>query len=124
MNIVISNSSGVPIYEQICKQIESQIILGELVQGEPLPSIRNLAQQLRISVITTKRAYEELEKGGFIETLAGKGSFVAIKNKEMIREVRMKKVEDYIIKAIEEGKRINLSRADIKDLVDVIFDEF
>ncbi|SHI83388.1 GntR family transcriptional regulator [Clostridium cavendishii DSM 21758] len=124
MDIIISNSSGVAIYEQIVRQIETQIISGDLKEGEPLPSIRNLAQQLRISVITTKRAYEELERSGFIETVKGKGSFVAIKNKDMIREMRMKKVEEYITKAIDEGKSIGLSKEEIKEFVDVIYEEF
>lgn len=86
MDIIISNSSGAPIYEQICSQIKGKIISGELKEGDALPSIRLLAKELRISVITTKRAYEELERDGFLVTYAGKGSFVAGKNLDLIRE--------------------------------------
>ena len=93
MRILISNSSPDPIYEQIVRQIKSQIISGDLVEGEPLPSIRKLAHELQISVITTKRAYEELEKEGLIDTVGGKGTFVASQNQELMREKRMKIVE-------------------------------
>ncbi|EFG88992.1 transcriptional regulator, GntR family [Clostridium carboxidivorans P7] len=86
MNIIISNSVGEPIYEQITKQIKNLIFNGALCEGDSLPSIRNLAQELKISVITTKRAYEELERDGFIETIPGKGSYVASQNKELLRE--------------------------------------
>ena len=91
MNIIISNSSGKPIYEQISTQIKEHILRGELDRGEALPSMRLLAKELRISVITTKRAYEELERDGFIETVTGKGSFVANKNTELVREEYLKK---------------------------------
>ena len=86
MIIFINNKSGEPIYEQICRQIKAQIIGGELAEDAPLPSIRSLAKELRISVITTKRAYEELEKEGFLYTVAGKGSFVAPVNREIFKE--------------------------------------
>ena len=89
MKIIIANSSPDPIYEQISRQIKAQIISGELGEGEGLPSIRKLAKELQISVITTKRAYEELEKEGFIDTVSGKGCFVAIQNKEFLREKKM-----------------------------------
>lgn len=92
MNIIISNSIQEPIYEQIVKQIKNQIIKGSLPEGDALPSIRSLAQELQISVITTKRAYEELERDGFIETVPGKGSFISSQNKELIREKRIKMV--------------------------------
>ena len=96
MKIIINNTSMVPIYEQIMEQIKAQIIGGDLQEDESLPSIRSLAKDLRISVITTKRAYEELEKEGFIYTVAGKGSFVAPKNVELLREENLKKIESYI----------------------------
>ncbi len=96
MNIVISNTSGLPIYEQIRSQIKSQIGAGILTAGEALPSIRSLAKDLRISVITTKRAYEELEQDGYIYTLAGKGSFVAERNLELVREEHLRAIEDHI----------------------------
>lgn len=94
MNIFIDNKSGETIYNQIYSQIKSQIISGELKEDEPLPSIRNLAKDLRISVITTKRAYDELEKEGFIYTVAGKGCFVAPKNVELLREENLKKLRN------------------------------
>ena len=96
MNIFIDNKRGAPIYAQIYSQIKAQIIGGDLQEDESLPSIRSLAKDLRISVITTKRAYEELEKEGFIYTVAGKGSFVAPKNVELLREENLKKIESYI----------------------------
>lgn len=93
MDLIISNSSGAPIYEQICSQIKGKIISGELKEGDALPSIRLLAKELRISVITTKRAYEELERDGFLVTYPGKGSFVAGKNLDIIREERLRQIE-------------------------------
>lgn len=96
MNIFIDNKSGAPIYEQIYTQIRNQIISGELEEDAALPSIRNLAKDLRISVITTKRAYDELERDGFIYTLPAKGCFVAPKNVELLREENLKKIEEYM----------------------------
>ena len=101
IQLFIDNKSGSPIYEQIYSQIKNQIISGELDEDEALPSIRNLAKDLRISVITTKRAYDELEKEGFIYTVAGKGCYVAPKNIEFLREENLKKIEDYIQKIIQ-----------------------
>ena len=100
MNISISNSAGQPIYDQIVTQIKSKIISGELREGDALPSMRLLAKELRISVITTKRAYEELEREGFIVSLTGKGSFVAEKNVEFIREEQLRKVEEHLNQAV------------------------
>ena len=94
MDIIISNASGKPIYEQITVQIKSQILSGALTAGDALPSMRTLAKELRISVITTKRAYEDLERDGFIETVAGKGSFVASKNAEFLREEALRRAAD------------------------------
>ena len=96
MTILIDNKSGLPIYDQICSQIKAQIISGSLQSDEALPSIRNLAKDLRISVITTKRAYEELEREGFIYTVPGKGSFVAPKNTQLLREEYLKKIESHM----------------------------
>jgi len=96
MTILIDNKSGQPIYEQIFKQLKDQIINGSLKEGEPLPSIRNLAKDLRISVITSKRAYDELESAGFIYTVAGKGSFVAARNTELIREENLRQIEQHM----------------------------
>lgn len=96
MNLIISNASGMPIYEQIVSQIKQRILSGELAQGEMLPSIRGLAKDLRISVITTKRAYDELEHEGLVVTVAGKGCFVAARNPEWIREEVLRKIEDHL----------------------------
>ena len=96
MNIFISNTSGLPIYEQIRSQIKAQIISGALSAGEALPSIRSLAKDLRISVITTKRAYEELERDGCVYTVAGKGSFVAARNETLIREEHLREMEEHM----------------------------
>lgn len=123
MNIFIDNKSGEPIYNQIYSQIKSQIISGELKEDEPLPSIRNLAKDLRISVITTKRAYDELEKEGFIYTVAGKGCFVAPKNVELLREENLKKIEEYIQQIIQLAASCNLSRQDIIDMFNIMEEE-
>ncbi len=118
MNILINNKSGIPIYEQIYQQIKTQIISGSLNQDEPLPSIRNLAKDLRISVITTKRAYDELERDGFIYTVAAKGCFVAPKNVELIREENLKKIEEYIGKILQLAASCNLQKKDILEMID------
>ncbi len=104
MKIIISNASPDPIYEQISRQLKAQIISGELPEGASLPSIRRLAQDLQISVITTKRAYDELEKEGFLDTVGGKGTFVAIQNKELLREKKMKIVEEKLAQAVDEAR--------------------
>lgn len=122
MRILISNSSGEPIYEQIINQIKSAILTEELTAGEPLPSIRNLAQELRISVITTKRAYEELEKEGFIETIPGKGSYVSSQNKELLKEKRLKGLEEKLLEAIDESKMLELSLDELKEMLTVLYD--
>ncbi len=123
MNIIISNSSGEPIYEQIASQIKKSILAGELAEMDMLPSIRTLAQELRISVITTKRAYEELEKEGFIFTMPGKGSFVSSHNKELIREKRLKIVEEKLIDAIEESRLLGLNMEELMDMVRLLYEE-
>lgn len=121
MNIIISNSSNKPIYEQIYSQIKAQIMKDELTDGEALPSIRHLAKELKISVITTKRAYEELESHGFIETVIGKGSFVAKKNLDMIRENELKDVESLVSQAVDIAKKINLSEEELNEIVKIIY---
>lgn len=123
MNIIISNSSQEPIYEQIVKQIKSLIIRGEMSSGDMLPSIRSLAQELQISVITTKRAYEELEREGFIETVKGKGSYVSSQNKEFLREKRMRIIEEKLSEVVEESRTLNLSLSDIIDILKLIYEE-
>lgn len=123
MKIIIANSSPDPIYEQIIKQIKTQIISGELEEGTALPSIRRLAQELNISVITTKRSYEDLEREGFIDTVAGKGSFVAVQNKEFLREKRMKIVEEKLSEAISEAKMLGLGIGELKEMLGILYDE-
>lgn len=116
MNILIDNKSGAPIYDQIYSQIKSQIISGALREDEMLPSIRGLAKDLRISFITTKRAYEELEKDGFIYTLPGKGCYVAPKNVELLREENLKKIEAYMEEIVRLAATCNLSKEDIIEM--------
>ena len=117
MNILIDNKSGEPIYNQIYSQIKNQIISGELKEDEMLPSIRGLAKDLRISFITTKRAYEELEKEGFIYTLPAKGCYVAPKNIELLREENLKKIEEHIEQIAKLAVSCNLSRDDIVEMI-------
>lgn len=123
MNIMISNSSGDPIYEQITKQIKSAILKGELSEGEQLPSIRLLAKELQISVITTKRAYEELERGGFIETVPGKGSYVSGQNQELLKEKRLAELEKKLNEVITESKLIGLSIEELQEMLRLLFEE-
>ncbi len=121
MNIIISNISRDPIYEQITNQVKDNIVRGTISAGELLPSIRNLAKELKISVITTKRAYEELEREGFIETVPGKGSYVSSQNKELLKE-KMKSIEDKLMEAIEESKIIGLTKSELKEMLDILYD--
>ncbi len=123
MNILIDNKSGAPIYDQIYSQIKSQIISGVLKEDEMLPSIRGLAKDLRISFITTKRAYEELEKDGFLYTLPGKGCYVAPKNVELLREENLKKIEEHIDEIVRLAASCNLSKKDIIKMVDFSLEE-
>ena len=120
MTIFIDNKSGAPIYEQIVAQLKAQIIGGELREDALLPSIRNLAKDLRISVITTKRAYDELEREGFIYTVAGKGCFVAPKNVELLREENLKKVESLLAEASRLAASCGLTKKDILDMIDIM----
>ena len=117
MHIQIDNRNGTPIYDQIYTQIKSQIISGELSEDEMLPSIRSLARELRISVITTKRAYEELEKEGFIYTVAGKGCFVAAKNTELLREENLKQIEEYIAEILRLASLCGLDTEEIIEMI-------
>ncbi len=120
MDIIISNSSGRPIYEQIASQIKEAIIAGDLESGEQLPSIRALANDLGISAITTKRAYADLEAAGFIETLQGKGCFVAGVNREFLREERLRRVEDLLGQAVQEARGTGLSMRELHEMFDLI----
>ncbi len=123
MNIIISNSSNTPIYEQIKEQIKNKIISNELKAGELLPSIRNLAKDLRISVITTKSAYEQLVAEGYLETVQGKGFYVANKNVEMIREEQLQKVESLIDTAVSIAKISDISKGEMQNMLDILYGE-
>ncbi|MCI9130140.1 MAG: GntR family transcriptional regulator [Eggerthellaceae bacterium] len=123
MELLIANASDKPIYAQIAQQIQDAILSGELTEGEALPSIRSLANDLRISVITTKRAYAELEEAGFIDTVQGKGSFVAGGNRELLREGRLKRVEELLAQAIQEAAAADISRDELHAMLDALLDE-
>lgn len=123
MNILISNSSGEPIYEQIASQIKAMILKGELSAGDALPSMRLLAGQLRISVITTKRAYEELERDGFIESYTGKGSFVRAQNAELIKEETLRTIEELMGQICEKARLCDVSLKELKDTLEIIYKE-
>ncbi|MCI2055542.1 MAG: GntR family transcriptional regulator [Oscillibacter sp.] len=123
MEILIRNSSGQPIYEQIRSQIKNEIISGALQPGDPLPSIRALAKDLRISVITTKRAYDELEAEGFLCTVAGKGSFVAEQNLELVREMHLKQVEDHLRAAVELAAGCGISDTELLEMLRLQLEE-
>jgi len=120
LDIIISNASNQPIYEQIYSQIKNNIISGKLCKGDMLPSIRTLAKDLRISVITTKRAYDELEKDGYINTVAAKGCFVAERNIEVIREEHLKEIERYMQKISELASACNLSNEDLIEIFRIL----
>ena len=121
MDIIITNTSDEPIYQQIVKQIKAQIMTGTLAAGEGLPSMRFLAQQLRISVITTKRAYEELEREGFIENFAGKGCFVKTQNPEFLREEMLRQTEEVLVKACEKAKMCGLTLDEMKEMLELVY---
>lgn len=121
MNINISNSSGQPIYDQITSQIKNLIITGDLKEGDALPSMRLLAKELRISVITTKRAYEELEREGFIVSMTGKGSFVAGKNTEFIKEEQLRSMEEHLQQAVEAATLAGISLQEMIDLITYLY---
>lgn len=123
MDIIISNSSGKPIYEQIADQVKEQIMAGALAAGDALPSMRLLAKELRISVITTKRAYEELERDGFLENVPGKGCFVAHQNRELLREAQLRRVEEKLTQAIEEARRGAVSLEELKEMLTELYQE-
>lgn len=123
IDLIISNASGQPIYEQIVRQIKGAITTGKLPPGEPLPSIRALARDLRISVITTKRAYEELEREGFITTVPGKGCFVAPRNLELVRENALRQVEEHLQRAVEAAKLGGITAAEVRETLDILYGE-
>lgn len=121
MDIIISNASGEPIYNQIVTQIKTMILEGNLKEGDALPSMRNLAMQLRISVITTKRAYEELERDGFIESYTGKGSFVKAQNAELYREEQLKVIESLLNEASEKAHKCGVSLKEMQDILEIVY---
>ena len=123
MNIIITNSSGLPIFEQIENSIKEAIFSNELKEGEMLPSVRSLANDLKISFLTVKRAYDELEKAGFIKTVQGKGSYVAPKNLDLIKEEKLKEIQGYIEKIYEVSKISNISKEEVIELFKLIFEE-
>ena len=123
MNIILSNSSGKPIYEQITTQMKQMIVSGELRPGDPLPSMRLLAKDLRISVITTKRAYEDLARDGFITNVVGKGSFVAENNADLFREAVLREVESRLQEAVDRAKAAGLCREELQGVLDLLWEE-
>ncbi len=123
MEIIIRNTGGQPIYEQIYSQLKAQIIAGALSPGEALPSIRALAKDLKISVITTKRAYDELEAEGFLYTVAGKGCFVAEKNLDLIREQQLKELENHLTAAAGLAKSCGLTVEELVNMLRVLLEE-
>jgi len=120
-DIIISNASGEPIYNQISSQIKTMILTGQLKEGDALPSMRNLALQLRISVITTKRAYEELERDGFIESYTGKGSFVKAQNQELFKEEQLRQMEELLAQVCEKAKLSGVSLEELKEILELIY---
>lgn len=123
MNINISNTSTVPLYEQIETQVKNQILNGSLNPGDGLPSIRNLAKALKVSIITTKRAYEELEKDGFIETIVGKGTFVSNQNTERLKEITLYNIENKLEEIIKQAKAVGLTLEECLEIFKSIYDE-
>ncbi len=123
MNLSVSLTTGEPIYQQIKDQIKQQILSGQLHDGELLPSIRNLAHDLQISVITTKRAYDELEQEGLVASVTGKGTFVTEKNKEAIREVRYRQLEEQVKDLVSQSKALGLSKEDLNHLFELFYKE-
>lgn len=120
MNINISNSSGEPIYLQISNQIKTMILEGKLKEGDSIPSMRVLATELRISFMTTKRAYEELERDGFIESYTGRGSFVKAQNLELYKEEQLRRVEALLLEAVDTAKKAGISMSELHELLDIV----
>jgi len=121
MNIIISNSGDKPIYEQITGQIKNLIMSGQLKEGTPLPSMRTLAKELRISVITTKRAYEDLERDGFITTMVGKGSFVRAADTRLVREERLKEIEALLAKAVSVADSAGIEQSEVEEILHILY---
>lgn len=123
MDIIISGDSAIPLYEQITSQLKEKILQGKLEQGSMLPSIRALAKELRVSIITVKRAYEELEQEGFVETTPGKGTYVSMDNRERLREIRMSQIEEKLEEAVSSAKNIGMNLEDLIKCITLIYEE-
>ena len=123
LNIIISNNSGKPIYEQITQQVKAAVMKGELSPGDPLPSMRVLAKELRISVITTKRAYEDLEREGFLVSVVGKGSFVASQDPALLREARLREVEEHLERAVEAARTGGIALSELQETLALLYGE-
>ncbi|MBS7224995.1 MAG: GntR family transcriptional regulator [Clostridiaceae bacterium] len=123
MNIILSNTSSSPIYEQIAEQIKALIISGKLAPDSPLPSMRLLAKELRVSLITTKRAYEELERGGYIRTVTGKGSFVSGLNNDLIREEQLRLIEEHLHAAVQRARLNGIALTDLQNMLSLLYEE-
>ena len=123
MNIILSNTDSAPIYEQITRQLRAKIVSGELAPGAALPSMRLLAKELRISVITTKRAYDELEKEGFLYAIPAKGFFVAAKNTELLREENLKQIESHLTEAVRLAASCGLAKNDLVEMLELLWEE-
>ena len=123
MNIIITNSAGVPIYEQISDQIKAMIMNGTLKEGDALPSMRNLAQDLRVSVITTKRAYEILEAEGMIESFTGRGSFVAAQDPQLLREQNLREIEKHLSAAVDIARKSGIRTDEVQELLNILLEE-
>ena len=123
MDIIIVNDTAVPLYEQIVNQIRYLILDGRLQQGEILPSIRMMAKELKVSIITVKRAYEDLEKEGFVETTPGKGTYVSLNNMERLKEIQMSQIENKLEEVIIAAKNIGMTLEEIKDRLEIIYEE-
>lgn len=121
MDIILSNSSGKPIYEQITDQVKEQIMTGALAAGDALPSMRLLAKELHISVITTKRAYEELEREGFLQNIPGKGCFVAPQNRELLREAQLRRVEELLSQAVDEARKGGFTLEELTETLNILY---
>lgn len=121
MDIILRNAGDKPIYEQITDQIKTQILSGELKAGDALPSLRLLAKELHISVITTKRAYEELEREGFLTSVPGKGCFVSVQNTQLLRETRLRRVEELLSQAVDEARMGGLSLEELHEIINILY---
>lgn len=122
MDIILTNAASQPIYDQIVSQVKAQILSGKLKEGDALPSLRALAKDLRISVITTKRAYEELERDGFIETVTGKGSFVAAQNAELLREEALRRTEQALRGAVDTARQGGVTDSEVREMLELVLE--